>query len=116
MTSSHEWLLTERLEELRALPFGWDGSWGVPVRGDCIYFARRFLGVFGWEDFPMPSLIPCWDGTLQIEWHRNDLDLEIAVLGEKEAVATRRNIRTGHREERLLKENFYDLEDWINAL
>lgn len=116
MTSTHAHLLTERLEELASLPFGWDGYFGVPVRDDCIYFARRFLGAFGWEDFPMPSLIPCWDGTLQIEWHRNDLDLEIDILGAKEAVATRRDIRTGHGEERLLKDNFYSLEDRISAL
>ena len=116
MISSHVGLLTKRLEELRALPFGWDGYFGVPVRDDCLYFARRFLAAFGWEDFPMPSLVPGSDGTLQIEWHRNDVDLEVDIIGEKEAVATRRNIHTGHREERLLKENFYDLEDWINAL
>ena len=35
---------------------------------------------------PPPSVVPTWDGGVQVEWHRNGVDLEIEVgpLGEVE--------------------------------
>ena len=34
---------------------------------------------------PPPSVVPTWDGGVQVEWHRNGVDLEIEISPTGEA-------------------------------
>ena len=36
------------------------------------------------NDTPPPSVVPTWDGGVQVEWHRNGIDLEIEVSANRE--------------------------------
>ncbi|MFZ1415884.1 MAG: hypothetical protein WAS73_15095 [Defluviicoccus sp.] len=108
--------LTERFEDLLKLPPGWDGYAGRPVTFNCALFAANLIERLFVGGVPAPQLVPGGDGTLQIEWHRNQYDVEIDVLGPFDVLAVRRNIRTGQVEELELQMDFSPLSEWIAAL
>ena len=91
--------LINRMAELKSLPYGWDGYQGVPVNNECVWFAIRFFNELGWENFPMPSLVPGSDGTLQVQWNMGGFDIEVDIVGENEAFYTILNTNTGKHED-----------------
>lgn len=105
--------LHERFDELAALPRGWDGYDGHPVSFNCLFFTKILIERLYLESVPAPQLVPGGDGTVQVEWHRNQFDVEIDVLGPNKIVAVRRNIKTGEVQELLLDTDFTALESWI---
>ena len=108
--------LRDRFDELTSLPRGWDGYAGRPVSFTCAQFAANLIERLYVKGVPAPQLVPGSDGTVQIEWHRNQFDVEIDVLGTYEVVAIRRNLRTDVVEELELQTDFTPLGDWIAAL
>jgi hypothetical protein len=108
--------LQGRFNELVKLPRGWDGYAGQPVSWDCVSFAAKILERFCKDDLSPPSLVPGGDGTLQIEWHKNNYDVELDVLGPNEVVATRYDRVAGVEEVLELQNDFTQVQDWIDAL
>ena len=108
--------LRDRFDELTSLPRGWDGYAGRPVSFTCAQFDANLIERLYVEGVPAPQLVPGSDGTVQIEWHRNQFDVEIDVLGTYEVVAIRRNLRTDVVEELELQTDFTALGDWIAEL
>jgi len=69
------------------------------------------------DDIPAPCLIPGSDGRLQIEWHINQLDVEIEVhQGVQEIIARRVNRRTDVEEEIVLQSDLSEIVPWMNSL
>lgn len=64
---------------LARLRRGWDRHDGEPVRRDIVDFLPEVLGALN-PDTPAPRIVPMSDGTLQLEWHVADLDLEIEIV------------------------------------
>lgn len=112
------WLsdLKRRFDQLTELPRGWDGYAGRPVSFTCAQFTARLLERLFQEGVPAPSLVPGNDGTVQFEWHRNQYDVEVDVLGTYDVVAVRRDLLTGAVEELELKADFTPLSEWIADL
>lgn len=108
--------LQERFDELTSLPMGWDGYSGRPVSFSCASFAANLIERLYLDGVPAPQLVPGGDGTVQLEWHRNQFDVEIDVLAPCEITAIRRNLRTGAVEELELQTDFTDLTTWIDEL
>jgi len=108
--------LQERLDEITSLPRGWDGYDGRPVSFNAALFAANLIERLFVAGVPSPDVVPGSDGTLQIEWHRNQYDIEIDVLGPYEVVAYRRNQRTGNEQELELQTDFTALAGWIDDL
>jgi hypothetical protein len=108
--------LRKRLDELTALPVGWDGYAGQPVSFQCANFVANMLERLCQDNVPAPSLVPGSDGSLQVEWHRNHFDVELDVLGVQNVVATRVNQRTGDEESVEIQNDFSEIVDWISAL
>lgn len=108
--------LTERLNEITSLPPGWDGYDGCPVSFNVAQFAANLIERLCVADMPAPNLVPGSDGTLQIEWHRNQYDVEIDVLGPYRVVAYRRHQKTGVEQELDLESDFTVLAGWIDEL
>lgn len=106
----------ERLDVLTSLPRGWDGYAGRPVNFTCALFAANLTERLYVEGVPHPQLVPGGDGTVQIEWHRNQFDVEIDVLGPYEVIAVRRNVKTGEIDELELQTDFTLLGGWIAEL
>lgn len=108
--------LADRFDELTSLPKGWDGYAGCPVSFNCAQFAANLIERLFVSAIPAPQLVPGSDGTLQIEWHRNQFDIEIDVLAPYEVVATRHDLVSGSSEEIELQTDFTPLSEWISDL
>lgn len=116
---SSDWYLNlkNRFDELTSLPKGWDGYVGGPVSFNCAQFAANLIEQLCVAGVPAPQLVPGADGTLQIEWHLNQFDIEIDVLGPYNVVATRVDHVSGQEEELGLDEpDFTELAEWIVEL
>lgn len=108
--------LRRRLDELTSLPVGWDGYMGRPVSFQCANFVAKMLERLHRDNVPAPSLVPGSDGSLQVEWHRNNFDVELDVLGVQNVLATRINRQTAEEESIELQNDFAEIVDWITAL
>lgn len=108
--------LEERFDKLTSLPRGWDGYTGRPVSFRCAHFAANLIDRLFVDGVPAPQLVPGGDGTLQLEWHRNQFDVEIDVLAPCDVLAVRRNLITGLVEELELQTDFTALSEWIADL
>lgn len=116
--NTSDWIieLQDRFEELTSLPKGWDGYAGKPVSFNSALFAANLIERLFSSKVQPPQLVPGSDGTLQIEWHQNQLDIEIDVLKPYMVNATYFNHITGEAEEIELQRDFSKLSEWIIEL
>ena len=68
-----------QLEEISALGEGWDGFKAGPIRRDVIKFAMHILNEIMRPTAPPPHVTPMSHEGLMLEWHQNDIDLEIEI-------------------------------------
>jgi hypothetical protein len=66
---------------LIGLPQGWDSYRALKPNREAAMFALEMLEKLMHVDTPVPSIVPSHGGGIQLEWHINDIDLEIHVAG-----------------------------------
>jgi len=108
--------LEDRFDELTSLPRGWDGYAGVPVSFNCAQFAANLIEGLCIDTLPAPQLVPMPDGTVRLEWHMNEFDLEIDVLGPYNVLAYRADLLTDEEEEIEIQTDFTELSKWVSKL
>lgn len=108
--------LEEMFNELTSLPRGWDGYGGKPLSFDCAQFAAAVVERLFISSLDAPQLVPVSDGSVRLEWHQNQYDIEIDIEGPYEVQAYRRNLRSGYEEEIEIETDFTALAEWINDL
>ena len=108
--------LEPRFSDLTSLQMGWDGYNGKPVSFPCASFAAALLERICVDSVSAPALVPGTDGTLQIEWHKNNLDIEIDVLGPNNVVAFRFDHELQAETTMHLDNDFSELVNWIKDL
>lgn len=108
--------LRKRFDHLCRLPLGWDGYQGQPVSFSCANFAASVLERLYADDLPLPSLVPGSDGTLQIEWHKSQLDIELDILAPNKVMAYRNDDITGEDEEVEIETDFTVVSSWLNEM
>lgn len=108
--------LESRLNQLTSLPVGWDGYQGKPVSFVCAAYAANLLERVCHNGVPPPSLVPGSDGTLQIEWHINNYDIEIEIIAPNEVLAYRFDMNTELEEEVELDNDFTLIAEWVSDL
>jgi hypothetical protein len=69
----------DRLSELAALPQDWDSYGALPVARQSVEMALSALSAIMSEGAELPWIVPLPSGGLQLEWHRADSDIEIAL-------------------------------------
>jgi hypothetical protein len=69
----------DRLSELVALPQGWDSYGALPVDRQSVEMALSVLSAVMSDGAELPWIVPLPSGGLQLEWHRADSDIEIAL-------------------------------------
>jgi len=73
--------LAENLRHLSTLQAGWDGAGSREVSNRALFLAdlriREVLG--GFDNLVAPYLVPAGDGSVQIEWHESDGELELSI-------------------------------------
>ena len=115
-----EWqdLVKQRLEELvDRLPFGWDGYDGRPVGFLNANFALSMLSSICRPSTPAPQIVPGSAGDLQIEWHTEGVDIELAVLGPFDVRAWRHVVGADPEGESMdLEGDFTDVAKWVAAI
>lgn len=108
--------LKDQFDELTALPYGWDGYSGKPVSFASAQFAANLIERLFTPDIPPPQLVPGNDGSLQIEWHLNQIDVEIDIHKPYEIIAVYYNHRTKQEYELELQTDFTILSDWLTEI
>jgi hypothetical protein len=73
------WLdqVVERINAVALLEEGWDGEEARPLARGAALAALNALVEVMWPDSPAPSVVPMYDGGLQLEWHAPELDIEL---------------------------------------
>ncbi|WP_150002266.1 hypothetical protein [Iodidimonas gelatinilytica] len=104
------------MNELTSLRRGWDGYDGIAVSFRCANFAANLIERLYVDGVDAPQLVPGSDGTVQIEWHMNHLDIEIDILAPYRVIATRYDHLTGEDEEVELGSDFTQLAIWVADL
>ena len=68
-----------RAAELVQLPVGWDSYGAKPVSSEAARAAATFLvkAISAASNIAAPAVVPTVRGGLQLEWHRQGVDLEI---------------------------------------
>jgi hypothetical protein len=74
-----------QLFDIVGLPFGWDAFGAGPVRRDVVWFALSLFDSAMLDDTPPPHIAPMSHEGIMLEWHRDDVDLEIEIERPGEA-------------------------------
>ncbi|MBV8140883.1 MAG: hypothetical protein JOZ60_02430 [Verrucomicrobia bacterium] len=86
LTSKTDWatLLSESVHRLAALKAGWDGVGSIPVRRALLDEATRIVrqALVGLRNAAPPYLVPGGDGSVQIEWHQKNQELELDLAAD----------------------------------
>lgn len=68
-----------RLEQFATYKQGWDGYNGKPIHPLAIHWARVVLFRLG----PGWQPVPVSDGSVQLEWHAEGVDMEMVIEASK---------------------------------
>lgn len=79
-------LLKEKISAALALRDGWNGPRSLAPSAEIAYRVEYLVtsALQGLESPHLPFIVPMSCGGLQVEWHRNGADLEVAFLGSGE--------------------------------
>ena len=84
---------------IQNLQENWDSYGGKIIRHDLIKQSLIMLAsIMEWNS-PAPSVVPLGDGGIQIEWHKNQQDLEIIFSAEESPQFYYMNRKTGMDQE-----------------
>ena len=113
-----EWLesTNEALRELLALPPNWGSYGAAPIRVESVMAAIDLLRAIMQDDSPAPAVVPTSQGLVQLEWHRDGVDLEIEVQSLGKYSAYFKNSHTGETWEKEIDWDLSWLIDCISAL
>ena len=105
-----------KLDELGTLKDGWDSYRGQAPSRQTLYAAASLInGIF--DDFtPMPGIFPVPNGNIQIEWSRDNKEIEIEVKSLNEFQLYFHHITTGEEYEKTLGYDFEELREIIIQL
>jgi len=106
-----------RLNELCALPIGWDGYKAPPMSFTNANFALQMLLSACPSYAEEPQIVPGPNGDLQIEWHTLSADIELDVRGPYDVYAWRVTQSDPENEEELhLTTDFTEVARWLTEL
>lgn len=108
--------LIAKFIQLTNLPVGWDGYDAAPITFEVAKFSADLVELLCQNDIIAPSVVPGSDGSIQLEWHRRKLDLEIKIVAPNKIVALKFDQLTDVEEELQLDCDFARLEKWISEL
>ena len=109
----------EALDSKLQLAPNWDSHGALPIDKRRVFNAIRVLFSTMSSDTEAPWVVPTTDGGIQLEWHREDKDLEVEISGGGDASIFFHNARTGEEWEISLAENIPRLRSllaqWITG-
>jgi hypothetical protein len=106
----------ESLRELLALPPNWDSYGAAPIQVESVMASIDLLRAIMRDDTPAPAVVPTSRGLVQLEWHRDGVDLEIEVRSLGKYSAYFENSHTGEAWEEEIDWDLSRLIDCISKL
>jgi hypothetical protein len=103
----------EQFESIAGLPPGWDAGSAGPIRRDVLDYALAILEVIMHGGTAPPHVTPMSHEGVMLEWHSDDLDLEIEIMVPGNAYVTIKNRKTGEEKELRLVADFRELADYF---
>jgi hypothetical protein len=97
--------LMQGFADLLTLPLNWDSYGAGPIDPRLVQEAMDFMNKLLGPSSPAPRVVPLSSGGLQLEWHRNGVDLEVLFDQGEEPFFYSRNRATGEETEQTLSEN-----------
>jgi hypothetical protein len=76
----HHNQVANELQALIRLETGWDGYRAKPVSLHNVHYALNILEKICSDESPDPQIFPGTNGDLQLEWHINDIDIELHIV------------------------------------
>jgi hypothetical protein len=58
----------------------WDSYGAAPISFENLNYAFQLLLFTMQDDSPPPNVIPTPEGSVELEWHEQDIDLEVQIL------------------------------------
>ena len=104
------------LGNLLVLPAGWDSYDARTLDPSCVLAAWQLLAAVMRDDIPAPAVVPTARGGVQLEWHRNDVDLEIEVVAPREFLVSYETAAAGESWEKRLTDDFADLSSALDKI
>ena len=79
--SAPSWVyeVLSRFNRLLELPGNWDSYGARPVHPLAVVNTISFLVLAMRKETPCPHIVPTVEGDVQVEWHRNGVDIEIEI-------------------------------------
>lgn len=106
----------EAFADLLELPVGWNSYNANAVDPRAIELAGALLAGVMEESTPPPTVVPTVRGGVQLEWHRNGLDLEIAVHSHRPVAVFAIDNRSGEEWESEWIPEDRRLSNWVQRL
>lgn len=77
-----DWIFSSinRINDLHALPKNWCSPGALPINPQITLSVIKLLAVVSSKDLPEPNIDPMENGSIQISWHSNGIDLEIVFI------------------------------------
>lgn len=108
--------LMQGFVDLLTLPPNWDSYVAGPIDFTLVQEAMAQMNTLLIPSSPAPRVVPLSTGGLQIEWHRNDIDLEIAFERGENPSFYYRDRTTGEEAECTLPDDTNRLRSVIGRL
>lgn len=106
----------EALRELLAFPANWDSYGAAPIHVESVMASIDLLRAIMQDDTPAPAVVPTSQGFVQLEWHRDGVDLEIEVKLLGKYLAYFENSHTGETWEEEINWDLSRLIDCVSKL
>lgn len=103
----------ERVIELLQLPRGWNSHGAEPVSEAAFKRTVEFLTTYLVEDVTAPALVPTVRGGVQLEWHRQGVDIEVEVSPDGSVTWSADDRRTGEEFDAVLVGQEEAIRTWL---
>ena len=108
--------LMQGFVDLLTLPADWDSYGAGAIDQNIVRYAMTFASGLLGPSSPAPRVVPLSSGGVQLEWHRQGIDLEVVFDRDDEPFFFYRNRESGEEAEHLLPANVGRLRTIIGAL
>jgi len=108
--------LMQGFVDLRTLPPNWDSYGANTIDPKTVQDAMNLLNGLLGPTSPAPRVVPLSSGGLQLEWHRQGIDLEVVFDREEQPYFYVRNRLNGSESEHALPEDREPLRSIIGTL
>ena len=108
--------LQEHLTQLSQLRENWNSHGAKPIDPSVLEHVKTFLEEVIDADVPFSQIVPRVDGTVQLEWHTKNKDLEIYLDAPGEGTFLYEDLGKSIEQEGDIRANLAELKEILHAL